>query len=89
MKLQHPLFVRLTLGAAAVNLATGLVRIPMLIWLTETQYVIASRAVGLPVGIAFYFLCYVLVQRTAYRMWPDDLPPPNRDGTPGTVPSPP
>ncbi len=83
MPLGHPLFVRLTLLGALLNVATGVARLGLLAALTENQYVIASRALGLPISVAFYVYCYVLIQRTAIRIWPADLPPPNRDGTAG------
>ncbi len=82
MDVQYPLFVKLTLVCAAINLGTGIARVFLLAALTDTQYVIASRALGLPLDVAFYFACYVLVQREAIRIWPADMPPPNRDGTP-------
>jgi hypothetical protein len=82
MPLRHPLFVRLTLLSALLNVITGVARIGLLMALTENQYVIASRALGFPISVAFYIYCYVAIQRTAIRIWPADLPPPNRDGTP-------
>lgn len=85
MTIGHPLFVRLTLLSALINAGEGVGRGFMLAALSDNAYVILSRAVFLPLGIAFYFVCYVLVQREAIRIWPADMPPPNRDGTAGTM----
>jgi hypothetical protein len=84
MAVDHPLFARLTLVSAAINVAEGLGRAFMLQALSDNAYIILSRAVFLPLGIAFYFLCYVLVQREAIRIWPANMPAPNRDGTAGS-----
>jgi hypothetical protein len=85
MAIDHPLFARLTLLSAAINVTEGIARAFMLRALSDNAYIILSRAVFLPLGIAFYFLCYVLVQREAIRIWPADMPAPNRDGTPATA----
>lgn len=86
MALDHPLFIRLTLLAALMNLVTGLARVPMIFMLSASEYAIASRVIGFPLSTAFYFYCYFSVQRTAIRIWPADLPPPKPDGTPGDAP---
>jgi len=84
MPLDHPLFVRLTLLSALLNLATGIARIFLIMSLSASEYVIVSRIIGFPLSVAFYFYCYFTIQRTAIRIWPADLPPPNPDGTPGS-----
>jgi hypothetical protein len=75
--------VQLTLTSAAINLGEGVVRIFLLIALSDNAYVILSRVLFIPLSIGFYVLCYALVNREAIRIWPEGMPVPNRDGTPG------
>jgi hypothetical protein len=74
MEPRHPVFVQLTLLNAAINIASAVVRALMITSLPVNTYVIVSRAVFLPVNIAFIALCYVMITRTAIRIWPADEP---------------
>jgi hypothetical protein len=69
-----PVFVKLTLLSAGTNIASAIVRYFMLENMSTEAYVILSRAVFIPVNIAFVALCYVSITRTAIRIWPDDMP---------------
>lgn len=83
MAVDHPLFVQLTLVSVAMNLGEGVARIFLLQSLSDNVYIIMSRVLFLPLSIGFYVLCYALVNREAIRIWPEDMPAPNRDGTAG------
>jgi hypothetical protein len=76
MQIDHIVFVRLTLISAGVNIVSGVARAFLLDALTENQYVIASRALGFPLGVAFFLYAYREVTRTAIAIWPADMPPP-------------
>jgi intracellular septation protein A len=76
MPIDHAVFVRLTLISVAVNVLSGVARAYLLDVLTEDQYVIASRALGFPLGVAFFFYAYREITRTAVAIWPADEPPP-------------
>jgi hypothetical protein len=74
MELRNPVFVRLTLLSAAINIVSAVARGFMIANLSVNAYVIVSRLVFLPINIAFIALCYVMVTRTAIRIWPADVP---------------
>jgi intracellular septation protein A len=76
MELDHGAFRTLTLVSAGLNIFTGVIRIFMLDALSANAYVILSRVVFIPLNIAFYVLCYVMISRVAIRIWPADMPPP-------------
>jgi intracellular septation protein A len=80
MQLDHPTFRTLTLVSAGINIFTGVIRIFMLDAMSANAYLILSRVVFIPLNIAFYVLCYVLISRVAIRTWPADepLPPKTR-----------
>lgn len=77
MALDHAVFVKLTLINVGVNLVSGIARLFLLDALTENQYVIASRALGFPLGVAFFLYAYREITRVAIRIWPADTPPPD------------
>jgi len=60
-----PAFVRLTALNAVLNLATGGMRLAMLHHLEPAEYVLLSRAAGLPFTVAFYVLCAAVIARHA------------------------
>jgi intracellular septation protein A len=74
MELRNPIFVQLTLLSAAINVVSAVARAFMIANLSVNTYVIVSRVVFLPVNIAFMVLCYVMITRTAIRIWPADEP---------------
>jgi intracellular septation protein A len=74
----HAVFVRLTLLNAGINIVTGVARIFLFQSLSVNAYVIASRAIGAPLTIAFIIYCYYEVTRTAIAIWPADVEPPQR-----------
>jgi hypothetical protein len=76
VEVPHPAFRTLTFVSAALNICTGVIRIFMLDALSANAYVILSRVVFVPLNIAFYLLCYVMISRVAIRIWPAALPPP-------------
>lgn len=76
MPIDHAVFVRLTLISVAVNLFSGVARAFLLDALSENAYVIASRALGFPLGVAFFLYAYREITRTAIAIWPADAPPP-------------
>ena len=76
MMLDHTVFKTLTLVSAGSNVCTGVIRIFMLDALSSNAYVILSRVVFIPLSLGFYVLCYVMISRTAIRIWPVDVPPP-------------
>jgi hypothetical protein len=76
MELDHPASRTLTFVSAGLNIFTGVIRIFMLEALSANAYVILSRVVFIPLNIAFYALCYMMISRVAIRIWPADLPPP-------------
>jgi intracellular septation protein A len=78
MAVDAPVFARLTLISAAMNVATGVVRIFLFQSLSVNAYVIASRAIGAPLSIAFIIYCYYAVTREAIAIWPVDMEPPRR-----------
>ncbi len=59
----EPPFVRLTAVNAVLNLGTGAMRLAMLHHLEPAEYVIVSRAAGLPFTLAFYALCAAVIAR--------------------------
>jgi intracellular septation protein A len=83
MAVNHALFTQLTLVSAAINFGEGVARIFLLNALSDNEYVIVSRVLFIPLSVGFYVLCYALVNREAIRIWPEHMPVPNRDGTPG------
>lgn len=78
MAIDHPVFVRLTLVNVGVNLVSGVLRLWLLDALTENQYVIASRVLGFPLGVAYFAYAYREITRTAIRIWPADVAPPEQ-----------
>jgi hypothetical protein len=74
MRIDLPVFVWLSLLNAAINAVSAVARYFMIESLSVDAYVILSRAVFIPVNIAFIVLCYVSVTRTAIRIWPHDVP---------------
>ena len=74
MDVRHAVFVQLTLINAALNVFTGVVRIFMFASLSTNTYVIVSRVAFLPLTAGFIVLCYVMITRTAIRIWPADMP---------------
>lgn len=85
MALDHPLFMRLSMLNAALNVATGIARIFLFDALSVNAYVIASRALGAPPAILFTAYCYFSITREAIRIWPADVePPPARGARSGT-----
>ena len=78
MAVDHFVFVKLTLINVVINLVTGAARLVLLDALTENQYVIASRALGFPLGVAFFLYAYREITRVAIRIWPADAPPPEQ-----------
>jgi len=78
MPIDHRVFMRLTLISAGVNVASGVMRLLLLDALTENQYVIASRLLGFPLGVAFFIYAYREITRAAIAIWPADMPPPEQ-----------
>jgi len=78
MAIDHAVFVKLTLINVVVNLVSGIARLFLLDALTENQYVIASRALGFPLGVAFFLYAYREITRVAIRIWPADAAPPEQ-----------
>jgi intracellular septation protein A len=78
MAIDHIVFVKLTLLNVVINLVSGVARLFLLDALTENQYVIASRALGFPLGVAFFIYAYREITRVAIRIWPADAPPPEQ-----------
>jgi hypothetical protein len=76
MPVNHRVFVKLTLLNVGVNLVSGFARLYLLDVLTENQYVIASRLLGLPLGVAYFLYAYREITRVAIAIWPADVPPP-------------
>jgi hypothetical protein len=76
MAIDHAVFVKLTIINVGVNLISGGARLILLEALTENQYVIASRALGFPLGVVFFLYAYREITRAAVRIWPADIPPP-------------
>ncbi|MEX2227128.1 MAG: hypothetical protein WEB52_11845 [Dehalococcoidia bacterium] len=78
MPIDHAVFVKLTLINVGVNLVTGVGRLFLLDALTENQYVVASRALGFPLFLAFFIYAYREITRVAIRIWPADAAPPEQ-----------
>ena len=78
MPINHAVFVKLTLLNVGVNLVSGVLRLFLLDALSENQYVIVSRVLGLPLGVAFFLYAYREITRAAIRIWPVDAPPPEQ-----------
>ena len=74
MQINLPVFVQLSLLNAAINVVSAIARYLMIENMSTNAYVILSRAVFIPVNIAFIALCYFLIVRTAIRIWPEDEP---------------
>ncbi len=74
MRVNLPVFVQLSLLNAAINGVSAVARYFMIESMSVNAYVILSRAVFIPVNIAFVVLCYVMIVRTAIRIWPEDEP---------------
>jgi hypothetical protein len=74
MSINTPIFVRLSLLSAAINVVSAIARYFMIENMSVNAYVILSRAVFIPVNVAFIVLCYVAITRTAIRIWPEDVP---------------
>ena len=62
---KHRVFVYLTLTFMAINIFTGIFRIFLLGEFNATEYVLISRATGLPFSIGFLIACYFSIKRTA------------------------
>lgn len=74
MAIDHPVFVKLTLINAALNVVTGVARIFLLQEVTANQYAVLSRVLFFPLSFAFVLLCFIWIGRTAIRIWPADVP---------------
>jgi hypothetical protein len=74
MHIDLPVFVQLSLLNAAINAVSAVVRFFMIENMSTEAYIVLSRAVFIPVNIAFVVLAYVMVTRTAIRIWPEDEP---------------
>ena len=62
---KHRVFVYLTLTFMAINIVTGIFRIFLLGEFNATEYVLISRATGLPFSVGFLIACYFSIKRTA------------------------
>ena len=62
---KHRVFVYLTLTFMAINIFTGIFRIFLLGEFNATEYVLISRATGLPFSVGFLIACYFSIKRTA------------------------
>ena len=62
---KHRVFVYLTLTFMAINIFTGIFRIFLLGEFNATEYVLISRATGLPFSVGFLVACYFSIKRSA------------------------
>ena len=62
---KHRVFVYLTLTFMAINIVTGIFRIFLLGEFNATEYVLISRATGLPFSVGFLVACYFSIKRSA------------------------
>lgn len=80
--LQDPVFVRLSLLNAGINIIEAALRVAMLGLLDANTYAVVSRASAVPVTILFIAYTYHEIFRRAIAIWPVDMRPPSRDGEP-------
>ena len=65
MEPKHRVFVYLTLTFMAINIVTGIFRIFLLGEFSANEYVLISRATGLPFSVGFLVACYFSIKRSA------------------------
>lgn len=80
MPLTDPVFVRLTLLNAALQIAQASIRLVLLGAVDANTYAIASRVIAMPMTFVFIVYCYRAIGRRAIAIWPADLAPPSRVG---------